>query len=230
MKLTLVNDTSYKDIRVVLDSREHFLKKGENIFEEIPNELQLKVNIYDKNKVYFWSMILLNILFFDWLVGDELGSAQLMCNSDYIIATNGDECIVKLSSMSATSKNGISYSSVYLDTSSRIESVFHSINDKENTKKKLKKRNVQVILFSVVISVLLLLINVGIAVCFAVLSLFEVVPSVIRLLKIKDIFSDEWAGLILNEKILEVEEEKRNPKGLVESVFGSVFKKEKSDE
>lgn len=227
MKLTLVNDTSYKDIRVVLGSREHFLKKGENIFEEIPNELQLKVNIYDKNKVYFWSMILLNILFFEWLVGDELGSAQLMCNSDYIIATNGDECIVKLSSMSATSKNGISYSSVYLDTSSRIESVFHSINDKENTRKKLKKRNVQVILFSVVISVLLLLINVGIAVCFAVLSLFEVVPSVIRLLKIKDIFSDEQAGLILNEKILEVEEEKRNPKGLVESVFGSVFKKRK---
>ena len=136
MKFTLINNTGYKDIRVEFDSREHFLKSGENVFENAPADLQLKVKIYDKSKVYFWSMLLLNVILFDFMVGDEIGSANAVCNSEYTISATGDECVIELSNISALAKNGVSYCSVFLNTQAQIQTAVHSINNVEHTRNK----------------------------------------------------------------------------------------------
>lgn len=228
MKLILINDTPYKDIRIDLQGREHFLNKGENAFEDIPNEFQLKVKIYDKSKVYFWSMILLNIILFDFMLGDEIGAAHFICNSEYTISAVGDECVIELCGVSASTKNGISYSSVFLHTQAQIKTVVHFMNDMDSTRKKFVKKNMCFLVIVSALVTLISLLDLKIALAISFFSLIFTIPCITRIAKSKKIFSDEQANYKLNEKIAEETEERKNPpKSIVDAVSRGFFKKRK---
>lgn len=228
MKLILINNTSYNDIRVEFDSREHFLKSGENVFENAPDDLQLKVKIHDKSKVYFWSMILLNIIFFDFMLGDEVGTANLMCNSEYTISVTGDECVIELCGISALAKNGISYNSVFLNTQAQIKTTVHSMNDIESAKKSFVKKNIFFLVLLAILVILISFLDLKIALVISLLSLFFTIPCITRIAKAKKIISDEQANLLLNEQIAqEIENRKNPPKSIVDAVSRVFFKKRK---
>ena len=228
MKFTLINNTGYKDIRVEFDSREHFLKSGENVFENAPADLQLKVKIYDKSKVYFWSMLLLNVILFDFMVGDEIGSANAVCNSEYTISATGDECVIELSNISALAKNGVSYCSVFLNTQAQIQTAVHSINNVEHTRKEFVKKNTWFLSLITGIVALMCLLNVGVGLVIGLLSLFFTIPCFARMVKSKKLFSSEQANLLLNEQIIkEIEYRKNPPKNIIDAVSKSFFKKKK---
>ena len=228
MKLILINDTDYKDIRVELLEREHFLNKGENVFENAPDDLQLKVKIYDKSKVYFWSMLLLNVILFDFMVGDEIGSANAVCNSEYTISATGDECVIELSNISAFGKNGISYCSVFLNTQAQIQTAVHSINNVEHTRKEFVKKNAWFLSLVTGIIALICLLNVVVGLAVGLFSLFFMIPSFVRIVKSKKLFSNEQASLFLNEQIArEIENRKNPPKNIIDAVSKGFFKKKK---
>lgn len=228
MKLTLINNTGYKDIRVEFDSREHFLKGGENVFENAPNDLQLKVKIYDKSKVYFWSMLLLNVFLFDYMLGDEIGSADVVCTSEYTISATGDECVIELSKISAFAKNGISFSSVFLNTQHQIQRVVHSINSLEQTRKEFVMKNSWVLALVTGIIALICLLNAVVGLAVGLFSLFFTIPCFVRIVKSKKLFSNEQASLFLNEQIArEIENRKNPPKNIIDAVSKGFFKKKK---
>lgn len=228
MKFILINNTSYKDIRVEFGSREHFLKSGENVFENAPADLQLKVKIHDKSKVYFWSMLLLNVILFDFMAGDEVGTANLVCDSEYIISATGDECVIELSNISALAKNGISYCSVFLNTQAQIQRAVHSINNVEHTRKEFVKKNAWFLSLVTGIVALICLLNAGVGLVIGLLSLFFTIPCFARIVKSKKLFSSEQANLLLNEQIAqEIENRKNPPKSIVDAVSRGFFKKRK---
>lgn len=228
MKLNIINNTDYKDIRVEFDSREHFLKSGENVFENAPADLQLKVKIYDKSTIYFWSMLLLNVILFDFMVGDEIGSANVVCNSEYTISATGDECVIELSNISALAKNGISYCSVFLNTQAQIQTAVHSINNVERTRDEFVKKNAWFLSLVTGIVALICLLNAGVGLVIGLLSLFFTIPCFARMVKSKKLFSGEQANLLLNEQIIkEIDNRKNPPKNIIEAVGKGFFKKRK---
>ncbi len=201
MKLKLINNTSYKDIRVELDSIEYYLKKGENVFDVSSSDFQLKINVYDKSTVYFWSMLLCSVLFFDFILGDEIGSANFVCNSNYFLSSNRDECVVVLSKVSVD-KRGVSHSSVFANTYAQINEVKHTLNENVKVKKKFVKRNVQLLMLIAILLIPFFLWDGKVGFGVGLFSLFFSVPCIIRLISLKKIFSDKYITDKLNKQIV----------------------------
>ena len=233
MNLTIINDTSFKDSTIVLGGNEYPLKKGENVFADIPNNFEMGINVYEENNFTSIGLLLvLSTVFFDWFAGEDI-CATLHCNSMYKLHTDKEKCLIKLTEINAAHKTPVSYKSVFLDTDDvAIEYAFHTITNKEESKKKYKSRNLMCVFIYLAIAIFVFVCLIPVDWFWIILALICFVCCIAipinNMVKNTEYFSDEQANEKINMKIQEMLCEKNNPgstKGFIEKALDKIFKK-----
>ena len=93
MDLVIVNNTNYKQIKIVSEYAEKTLNKNEKIIlEEVAQNIHLEILILDKNHVLF------NFIFalLDGIIGDEHIVNALNCHAEFDIELISDDNIQTL--------------------------------------------------------------------------------------------------------------------------------------
>ncbi len=229
MTLTVVNETTYKNLRIAIDNKVYQIKKGENLINDVPSNFKMSVSISDKNSVgVYWFFVLID----GFIVEDSI-VARVNCNSQYDITLQGESNTIVLDDIKAYPENDCccEYHSVILKTNDAIiNSAIHTLTDFKKVKKKFIACELLIAGLLPVVFALLVLFAVMQEPVFLVLALLFLLFSQFAFRKVAKVnfyFNDETANQYLNEAIIREinrEIEKKDKPGLFRRILEKILK------
>lgn len=237
MSVNIKNQTSYKQIKIVHDSKEYLLKEGETVSVSLAdNNSKIEVYVSEKNNVS------LNWLFamIDGFVSEESVINSLVCNFTFdIVSYQTDTLIILKDLQYRDDNNGYIYNSVYIDCNNNtIANLSYELTDTQTIRKKSLFYYIGIVSWMPVLIVLLMLTILfeELGYIFAGILLFFVfsVPSFKKAYKTKKFYSTEYANEVLLSQFNKQKANSGNPvipepKGFVEKtihkILDFIFKK-----
>lgn len=237
MNVNINNQTSYKQIIIVHNNKEYYLKSGETACVSIEdNYSKIKVYVLEKNKVLFnWLFALV-----DGFVSEESVVNSLVCNLTFDIVSYQTDTLITLKDLQyRDDNNGYIYNSVYADCNNNtIANLSYELTDTQAVRKKSLFYYIGIVSWMPVLIVLLILTilfeELGCIFAGALLFFVFSVPSFKKAYKTKKFYSTEYANEVL---LSQFDKQKANygnpvipePKGFIEKtihkILDFIFKK-----
>ena len=215
MKVNIINQTPYKQIKVAFNNKEFILKKEESVSEYVSdNNFKVDVFVYEKNNATLnWFLALIN-----GFIDDECVLNDLYCNVSFNVAmtAESDATIVLKDLVYRDDKIGYIYNSVYVESNdSAINNITYNLTDTEKPRKK------SLFYYICICSMLplLLILSVFLVLYGDILSFVAIlfllfcysIPSWKKASKIKHYYSDNFANEVLLNQAMKQKQNNGNP-------------------
>ncbi len=242
MNLKIVNETSYKKIRVTCDDKSVVMKKGESTTLSLDSQKsKIQIDILDKNRTFFFVTALLELWWFEIFTTDS-AFFYLNCITSFDIVCNEPNETLVLKDLDCTEKNTqCSFNSVYVkNDNSEISNVTYFA---ENAKKVRNKTIRNLLLFVSGLPVITLFLwlfvkepDFGMLIALILIFSFFTVPSILKSIKIWKYCKNEYINMFLSQKeaILRQNNDEEPPivptnfvEKAISKLFDKLFKKGK---
>ena len=135
MQLNIVNESSYKNLKIICNGKTYSLNKDNTITSlDIDNNTNVEIQVFEKNRV------LLNLLFalVDGFVDGESVINSLVCDLSFDICETDDLQTLIIKDLEyRDDKNGYIYESVYIENINVSNLVYRLTNTAKTRKKAL---------------------------------------------------------------------------------------------
>ncbi len=188
MNLGVVNNTDFKQLKLVCCGREHLLKDGAHvIIEDVPCDVCLEIMPLDKHEcsVLLWVFGIL-LEFFNSILGDASFNISLKTTAIYDLHVDGEYPVVELKRFSAGVSGWTDYYYEYVYLSQKegkvdVKEVDFKINP--YSKEKAKYFFVNIILWSIIMLPIIIVLSLSAMIVPAVILLVIYVFFTVRRIK-----------------------------------------------
>ena len=215
MKVNIINQTPYKQIKVAFNNKEFILKKEETVSEYVSdNNFKVDVFVYEKNNATLnWFLALIN-----GFIDDECVLNDLYCNVSFNVAmtAESDATIVLKDLVYRDDKIGYIYNSVYVESNdSAINNITYNLTDTEKPRKKSLFYYIFICSWMptllALLSIFLLYDDILAIIAFIIIFFTDSVPSWKKAAKIKYYYSDNFVNEVLLNQAMKQKQNNGNP-------------------
>lgn len=214
MQINIINQTSYKQIKLAFNNKEFMLKKEETVSEYVSdNNLKIDVVVFEKNSV----SLNLFLALINGFIDDESVVNWLVCNASFnITMTESDATIILKDLEYRDDKKGYIYNSVYFECNDNtIDTLTYKLTDVEKAR---KKSLFYYIFICSMLPVLLILLGILLlygdilAIIAIIFTLFfDAVPSWKKAAKVKYYYTDNFANEALISQAIKQKQNNGKP-------------------
>lgn len=206
MNLRIVNETSYKKMRITCDDKSVILKRNENTTLCLNSpSAKIKIDILDKNRTFFFITALLDLWWFEILTTDT-AVFYLNCSTSFDIVCNEPNETLVLKYLDYTEKEThCDYSSVYVKNNNSTISNIKFFSENVNKIRNKTIRNLLLFVSGVPFIALFLYFFIekpDFSMLFVALLIFAfcTVPSILKSIKVWKYCKNEYINIFLSQK------------------------------
>ena len=206
MNLRIVNETSYKKIRITCDNKSVILKRNESTTLCLDSQSEkIKIDILDKNRTFFFITALLDLWWFEILTTDS-AVFYLNCSTSFDIVCNEPNETLVLKYLDYTEKEThCDYSSVYVKNNNSTISNIKFFSENVNKVRNKTIKNLLVFISGIPFIALFLYWFVkddesAWLILSFLIFVFLTIPSILKSIKVWKYCKNEYINQILSEK------------------------------
>lgn len=132
MNITIINESSYKNLNIVLNGKVFSLNRNNMSCNlDVDDNTKIEIQVLEKNRV------LLNLLFalVDGFIDGESVINSLVCDVSFNVYTDKSQTLIIKDLECRDDKNGYIYESVYIENNT-ISNLFYRLTDTNKARKK----------------------------------------------------------------------------------------------
>ncbi len=206
MNLRIVNETSYKKIRITCDNKSVILKRNESTTLCLDSQsAKIKIDILDKNRTIFFITALLDLWWFEILTTDS-AFFYLNCSTSFDIVCNEPNETLVLKYLDYTEKETrCDYSSVYVKNNNSTISNIKFFSENVNKVRNKTIRNLLLFVSGLPFIALFLYffiekLDISMLLVALLIFAFCTVPSILKSIKIWKYCKNEYLNMFLLQK------------------------------
>ena len=206
MNLRIVNETSYKKMRITCDNKSVILKKNESTTLCLDSQgAKIQIDILDKNRTFFFITALLELWWFEILTTDT-AVFYLNCSTSFDLVCNESSEILVLKYLDYTEKEThCDYSSVYVKNNNSTISNIKFFAENVNKVRNKTIRNLLLFVSGLPFIALFLYFFIekpdfSMLLVILLIFAFFTVPSILKSIKIWKYCKNEYINVFLSQK------------------------------